>query len=194
MPKRLTPIRDQSCPDCKKDFPVYDERQKRCPDCQVVHRNTRSKYYTCACEGCGTGFKARNGKAKLCSKCSLTATCRYCRIVFNKSSPQNRSYCSEDCSNKHKNEKYFGGNYFTIMDRDEWKCRKCGTTEGLHLHHIDWTGRFKKDDSGECNNSPDNLMALCNSCHQKLHTTITFKLAQKHINDILLMTDEFLRS
>lgn len=194
MPKRLTPLREQACLDCKNDFPVYDVRQSRCADCQVVYRNTRAKHYTRVCEDCGGDFKARNCRAKHCSKCSLTSTCRYCKELFLKSSPQNVYFCSEDCSNKFKNEKYFGGNYFAIMDRDDWKCRKCGVTESLHLHHIDWTGRFKKDDSGQCNNSPDNLMVLCNGCHQTLHRSITFRLAQKHIDEVLLMTDEFLRS
>ena len=39
-------------------------------------------------------------------------------------------------------------------------CQECGTTERLHVHHID---------RDPANNSPANLATLCASCHLKLH-------------------------
>jgi len=39
-------------------------------------------------------------------------------------------------------------------------CQKCGKAANLHVHHID------KDVS---NNSPENLLTLCGSCHGKWH-------------------------
>lgn len=40
------------------------------------------------------------------------------------------------------------------------QCQECGTTEGLHVHHID------RDPT---HNDPANLMTLCASCHIRLH-------------------------
>ena len=40
------------------------------------------------------------------------------------------------------------------------ECQECGTTERLHVHHIDRT---------PSNNDPTNLMTLCASCHIRLH-------------------------
>jgi 5-methylcytosine-specific restriction endonuclease McrA len=49
-------------------------------------------------------------------------------------------------------------------------CEKCGATGRLEMHHIkpavykdDWRGY----EAG--NHNPENLMTLCNSCHQKIH-------------------------
>lgn len=40
------------------------------------------------------------------------------------------------------------------------KCTFCGSTENLHVHHID---------KNHGNNTTENLMVLCASCHKKLH-------------------------
>lgn len=37
-------------------------------------------------------------------------------------------------------------------------CSICGSTEQIHIHH---------KDKNHKNNSPDNLVIVCNSCHQK---------------------------
>ena len=40
------------------------------------------------------------------------------------------------------------------------KCAKCGSSEQIHIHHID---------QNSANNVISNLALLCNSCHQSFH-------------------------
>ena len=49
-----------------------------------------------------------------------------------------------------------------VLNRDGNRCRNCGSTENLHVHHIQW-----KRDGGE--DKLSNLITLCRSCHQKEH-------------------------
>ena len=51
----------------------------------------------------------------------------------------------------------------TVKKRDGFKCRKCaedGTNFKLFVHHIDMDKH---------NNSEDNLVTVCHSCHSKIH-------------------------
>jgi hypothetical protein len=48
-----------------------------------------------------------------------------------------------------------------IKDRDNNKCKTCGSSEKLHVHHIDKNRK---------NNQVDNLITLCQSCHAKIHS------------------------
>jgi len=51
-----------------------------------------------------------------------------------------------------------------IMQRDDFKCTKCGTTNDLNVHHIRYiAGRkpWEYDDS--------DLITLCGKCHKKWH-------------------------
>jgi len=52
--------------------------------------------------------------------------------------------------------------YIRKLIRDIYggSCAYCGQRERLHIHHID------KD---RTNNSPSNLIQLCNICHGKMH-------------------------
>lgn len=54
-----------------------------------------------------------------------------------------------------------------VLERDNYICRKCGSTKRVSLHHIDWI----KD-----NNSESNLVVLCTSCHSSLHLFIPERL------------------
>lgn len=51
----------------------------------------------------------------------------------------------------------------TILDRDGHKCRNCGVSGELEVHHIIPFRRF--EDAFEANN-PDNLVSLCPRCHR----------------------------
>lgn len=49
----------------------------------------------------------------------------------------------------------------SIRERDKYRCKLCGEPQGdkaHHVHHIDY-------DKKNCN--PNNLVTLCNKCHQK---------------------------
>ncbi len=53
-------------------------------------------------------------------------------------------------------------------ERDNHRCVECGsTTQRLFVHHKDGHGSHKK--GVEVNNSFDNLITLCPSCHIKYH-------------------------
>ena len=48
--------------------------------------------------------------------------------------------------------------YNKVMQRDKYKCRLCGTSLNLHLHHIDGRGK-------DLTNNVDNCIMLCENCH-----------------------------
>jgi 5-methylcytosine-specific restriction endonuclease McrA len=49
------------------------------------------------------------------------------------------------------------------MDRDGWKCRRCGMRNNLHCHHIVFRSERGVDASW-------NLITLCQLHHDKIHT------------------------
>ena len=192
MPKRLTPLRSQPCQDCQEPFDVYHRYQVRCEPCQTLFRNTRKKEYNKVCQSCSKPFRTERSRATQCDECAATSTCKTCGVGFEKSNYQHRDYCSEQCSNRYKAELYFGGNYLATLERDGLKCRKCNSTQSLHVHHVDLSGRFKKSDRERCNNDMSNLITLCNSCHQELHNEIQYQLVQRHLAETVEITNKFL--
>lgn len=52
----------------------------------------------------------------------------------------------------------------SILKRDNYTCRKCGTQEKImHVHHIKYVGDFIWD------TPPEYLLTLCKKCHEKTH-------------------------
>jgi 5-methylcytosine-specific restriction endonuclease McrA len=49
-----------------------------------------------------------------------------------------------------------------VLERDGWRCQKCGTLENLQVHH-----KIKRSQLG--NDSLDNLVTLCVYCHLAEH-------------------------
>ena len=49
-----------------------------------------------------------------------------------------------------------------VLERDEWRCQKCGSLENLQVHH-----KIKRSQLG--NDSLDNLVTLCAYCHMGEH-------------------------
>lgn len=75
-------------------------------------------------------------------------------------------------------ERRFAGNRQKALERDGWKCQICGRNlleKGVRfiVHHKDKKGFHKA--GRNANSSLNNLVSLCNSCHIKLHNTITDK-------------------
>ena len=54
-----------------------------------------------------------------------------------------------------------------VMDSQNWKCGVCGSIEGLSVHHKRFRSRWRRSDRPL--DVPDNLVALCVTCHQKEH-------------------------
>ncbi len=55
--------------------------------------------------------------------------------------------------------------YQKVFERDKGKCRLCGTTKELQLHHIKYRSE-KKD----LINEPSNLIMLCSEHHRLVHS------------------------
>jgi 5-methylcytosine-specific restriction endonuclease McrA len=52
-----------------------------------------------------------------------------------------------------------------ILQRDGWRCQKCGRSKNLDVHHI--TRRSALGDDAETN-----LITLCRACHQLAHGSL----------------------
>ena len=62
---------------------------------------------------------------------------------------------------RYHNEKRYGGLRNAVLERDENKCQRCGTTDGkIVVHHID---------ENTTNNTMENLITFCQRCHASLH-------------------------
>jgi 5-methylcytosine-specific restriction endonuclease McrA len=49
-----------------------------------------------------------------------------------------------------------------VLERDGWRCKKCGSLENLQVHH-----RIKRSQQGD--DSFGNLVTLCVNCHAAEH-------------------------
>jgi 5-methylcytosine-specific restriction endonuclease McrA len=64
----------------------------------------------------------------------------------------------------YQNKKFYGGNYYDVLKRDNYCCVNCGSTSNLNVHHI--IGMRYDDNSCFSINS---LITLCRRCHSKEH-------------------------
>ena len=55
--------------------------------------------------------------------------------------------------------------YNKVMQRDNYKCRLCGTSLNLHLHHI----VYRSEDKSLIN-EPSNCIMLCIKHHKEVHS------------------------
>ncbi len=55
--------------------------------------------------------------------------------------------------------------YNKVMQRDNYKCRLCGTSFNLNEHHIVY-----KSEDRKLINEPTNLIVLCTKCHALVHS------------------------
>jgi len=70
--------------------------------------------------------------------------------------------------------------YWEVLERDNWKCRRCGEEyRVLEVHHIIPKAKGGSDD-------PDNLITLCWPCHMRAHRERRWKLryGTTNINEI----------
>ncbi len=62
------------------------------------------------------------------------------------------------------NNKRYGGYYYVVIRRDNYRCAKCGSIENLCVHHIDGY-----DEGHPENNVPNKMITLCRTCHSQIH-------------------------
>ncbi len=56
-----------------------------------------------------------------------------------------------------------------VLERDGWRCRKCGALENLQIHH-----KIKRSQLG--NDSLGNLVTLCAYCHMEEHGQLSYTI------------------
>ena len=49
-----------------------------------------------------------------------------------------------------------------VLRRDGWRCQSCGTMSNLEIHHKQFRSHSGDD-------SEDNLITLCTTCHDMFH-------------------------
>ena len=55
-----------------------------------------------------------------------------------------------------------------VLERDSWRCRKCGSLENLQIYH-------KGRRSQQGNDSLENLVTLCAYCHMEEHGQLYYE-------------------
>jgi len=55
-----------------------------------------------------------------------------------------------------------------VLERDGWRCRKCGSPKDLRVHH-----KVRRSQQG--NDSLDNLVTLCAYCHMAEHGQLSYQ-------------------
>lgn len=103
--------------------------------------------------------------------------CKFCGIIMERKRYSNgileawnwynkRLYCSCECMNKARKSKPKTGTSWMTLHyharnlKPRGECEICGSEVNIDVHHIDGNPQ---------NNSLENLMRLCRSCHSKIH-------------------------
>lgn len=171
------------CADCENEFPKTAKRQWRCKPCGAAHEKRRNIEYlramrakrgarkvgaTAPCERCGEPYTYRAGPQKYCPACRLKMNSEQAYTSFKRRPPDEQ----RAARSKHRDSSIFDGNRAEALERDGRACQRCGSTEDLHVHHIDGLGTVvPKEDR---NNSLDNLQTLCRACHTRTHNEVRF--------------------
>lgn len=119
--------------------------------------------------------KEENGFFK-CKRSGYQYHCKDCqRIMDSKRRPYRKQYMKNYMKERSKTynlKRNFGENGLKALERDNFKCVKCGMTNEEHIKtfrrritidHIDGFGRNSKTK----NNDTSNLQTLCLVCHGK---------------------------
>ena len=96
-------------------------------------------------------------------QCKTSARKNYARIKSDPSLHADLLHRQSGWNHKTK----FGDGWQAVFERDGEKCVICGSIERLGIHHKDGKGSTLPRD--QRNNSLDNLVLLCQSCHMKIH-------------------------
>jgi 5-methylcytosine-specific restriction endonuclease McrA len=73
-----------------------------------------------------------------------------------------------------------------VLERDEWRCQRCGSLENLQVHH-----KIRRSQQGE--DTLANLVTLCVYCHTAEHGQLYYgngRTQATHANDSAPSTSE----
>ena len=62
-----------------------------------------------------------------------------------------------------------------VLERDGWRCQKCGSSQSLDVHHMKRRGALGDD-------AEANLITLCRKCHQIQHMSAL--IVNSHTNKV----------
>ena len=181
----MEPIR-RNCLQCGTEFndTTRSHKAKFCTKlCSERFRKPKRKHVEKSCQVCGAAFITRSKTPSREKFCSAKCRQRFYNIKFNRHHHPPRQLvcqscgkefttvrsrqasCSERCNELLQNEAK-KGRLREIWKRDNHRCRVCGKEGGrFDVHHWDGTG-----ETDHRNDSPDNLVSVCASCHKLLHT------------------------
>jgi len=132
-------------PNGRREPPSEMSKRKFC-DLYCQTKSYRAKFNIKYCLYCGGELKRRKNEAS---------------VTF-----RSRQYCNHNCYSKDllKEDPADNTRYRRLQNSREKKyCVVCGITENLHNHHID------KDLKNE---SDDNIVTICASCHTRVHAIL----------------------
>jgi len=183
---------ERKCLRCEAAYKPTSASQKVCVECKPAFRLEQNRLGLTArrraegrrivgepqtCVTCGGTYILQSGPQRRCEPCQY-------RHELDRSNAVNKAHIKRREWRKiSKDRHFFGADKATIIERDGNACRKCGATEGLHVHHID--GRGKGVPFYERNNAPENLTTLCNSCHSQAHAYLEKVLYLAHPETVL---------
>lgn len=139
-----------TCVRCSKQFDDWANRVLTRKYCSKECARTRAEPAGKTCLVCGIAYTvipSHSAESKTCSrKCAAVRTA----IRQRKSGKEERTRL---CTKRWKSIRR------QVLERDAYRCTECGIDRGrIHVHHkVPW--RDSRDDSLE------NLITLCNSCH-----------------------------
>jgi len=152
---------------CLKDFSIP---QKVCESCHKKFRPKHPNHRTCS-RKCGA--KIRSGLRRYSR---IEKRCEICRkiMILKRKEASVRKHCSKECYAKKLKIRMIGNKYTPKWFKDEkyrkliknkityWMkiCSVCGIDKNLLVHHKDFNHE---------NNSLENLIIVCRSCHMKIH-------------------------
>jgi len=183
--KTIEKMEDMICSKCGVDKPKSKFRVRRtyCKDCgNQYSRDWRNRI--------GNEHDNKFHKEHKVSSKWLDVTCSVCGVAFSKRVSEIKKMkpgavhcCSKECRYKHTSKLLGGDGTFVVggkynkikkygrlwykqkklcLERDDYTCQCCGDTKLLEVHH--W-----EPYSISFDNSLDNLVVLCKSCHQEKH-------------------------
>ncbi len=113
---------------------------------------------TLICPQCGAAFQDVPSAVSRRTFCSVKCKADYQAIELQEHPEQNPRWKH----GRHRNAYSRGWKAVKLLvsERDGRVCRICGCSKEIEHHHIDLT---------TTNHTPDNVVLLCNSCHQRIH-------------------------
>lgn len=147
------------CLECATEFSTWKTKTLFCStQCYAAHR---SKKVVCICPQCKISFILKKYRLSVKHGPFCSRKCYYKWRSINLRGDLNPT------SNKDQTSLYgwvFQKSRAFVLKRDDYKCVRCGSSKNIHVHH---KIHFNPGQSDPHN--PNNLEALCASCHRIEH-------------------------